>query len=267
MNPVILFRDGNDYPGEMDIAAKSFKIITKRTQVLSQDLVIGRYSVIPYYEDLEADIIAMGGCLINSYKQHRYVADMGNWLRDLKDITPKTWNQLDQIPFEGPFVLKGETNSKKFNWKTHMFAENKTEAIDVYLKLQEDGLIGNQSIYIRQYVPLVKVIDGVGDLPITKEFRFFIYNGVVLSGGFYWSNYLDDLDVIPDVNDVPKEFLQKIIDSVGKNIMFWVVDVAQTQSGDWIVIELNDAQQSGLSCNDPANLYSNLNKILKVENN
>jgi len=41
-----------------------------------------------------------------------------------------------------------------------------------------------------------------------------------------------------------------------------VVDVARTESGEWIVIELNDGQQSGLSDNDPDQLYSNMKKML-----
>jgi len=263
MNNVILFRDGGDYPDELEIAANYFEIITNRTLLRPDDFVIGRYSVLPYYKELEEDIKILGGKIINSYRQHRYVADMGNWLRDLQALTPKTWNHLDQIPLDGPFVLKGETNSKKFSWETHMFANNKAEAVDVYCRLKEDGLIEKQTIYIREYIPLVKLMDGITELPVTKEFRFFIYNGQVLSGGFYWSNYVDDLDVVPDVNEVPKEFLQKVIDLVGRNINFWVLDVAQTQTGDWIVIELNDAQMSGLSCNNPEELYGNLYQALK----
>jgi hypothetical protein len=34
--------------------------------------------------------------------------------------------------------------------------------------------------------------------------------------------------------------------------------VAKTQSGEWIVIELNDGQMAGLSDNDPSVLYHNL---------
>lgn len=37
-----------------------------------------------------------------------------------------------------------------------------------------------------------------------------------------------------------------------------MIDVAQTESGDWIVIELNDGQMSGLSENNPEILYKNL---------
>ena len=44
---------------------------------------------------------------------------------------------------------------------------------------------------------------------------------------------------------------------------FFVMDIARTAEGKWIIIELNDGQQSGLSNVDPEELYSNLAKALK----
>ena len=53
-----------------------------------------------------------------------------------------------------------------------------------------------------------------------------------------------------------------MIDRVGDRASFYVVDIAKTQSGEWIVIELNDGQMSGLSCNDPKLLYSRLRQTI-----
>ena len=41
------------------------------------------------------------------------------------------------------------------------------------------------------------------------------------------------------------------------------IDVAQTESGEWIVVELNDGQMSGLSENNPEVLYKNLTTVLR----
>jgi len=127
----------------------------------------------------------------------------------------------------------------------------------------DDGLLSSQKIYIRKYIPLTKYLDGVNGMPVTKEFRFFVAYGKVLCGDFYWQNYIDDIGFKPDANEVPKEFLQKVIDRVDNQSNFYVIDVAQTLSGEWIVIELNDGQQSGLSCNDPFTMYKNLNKAIR----
>jgi len=232
----------------------------------SDDLVVMRYSALPFYLEQQEDINSIGAHIINTFSQHSYVADLQNWYADLKDITPETWFQPDKTPKDaGPFVLKGKTNSMKFLWKTHMFAKDWDDMVKVYCRLQDDTYIGQQDIYIRKYIPLHTYFVGINDLAITKEFRFFICNKTVISGGFYWSNSIEDVEEMgfkPDINEVPKEFLQQVIELVGDNIKFYVVDVAQTAEGEWIVIELNDGQMSGLSENNPDELYKNLYEVI-----
>ena len=53
-------------------------------------------------------------------------------------------------------------------------------------------------------------------------------------------------------------FVQSILSLISTHVNFYVVDVAQKEDGNFIVIELNDAQMSGLSDNRPENLYGNL---------
>lgn len=45
---------------------------------------------------------------------------------------------------------------------------------------------------------------------------------------------------------------------VSQNTNFYVVDIAETKFGEWIVIELNDGQMSGLSDIDAAWFYNAL---------
>ena len=258
MRPIILFRESREFEKEFAIATHYFKVITQRMQIQPDDFVICRYSCLPYYKELETDARLSQAKLINSYHQHRYIADLGNWYSDLQAFTPKTYNRLEDVPENGPFILKGETNSKKFQWKTHFYAQNKKEAVDVYCRLQEDGLVGEQNIYIREFVPLKTYMIGIGGIPITEEFRIFVCNGSILNIGYYWANYYDDLEVKPDINNVPIDWVKNIIKIIGKNANFYVIDVAQTATGDWIVIELNDGQMSGLSLVNPEALYCNL---------
>jgi hypothetical protein len=265
MRSVILYRGRDFEKEEKSEAEKYFPCVSNRMNLKRDDLVIGRYSVLPFYKEQEIELESIGVHLINSFRQHLYVADISCWIPDLKDITPKTWRRLEDIPEQGPFVLKGETNSKKFQWDTHMFARNKREASEVHGRLCDDGLVGDQEIYIREYVPLVTYLISLRGLPITKEFRFFICDGKILSGAYYWSSHTDQLPVIPNPDEVPRSFLDKIINGVGQSIRFFVVDVAQAASGEWIVIELNDGQMSGLSLNEPSILYKNLFMVLNNE--
>jgi hypothetical protein len=239
------------------------------------DLVVPRYSALPYYKELEHDVTFMGAKLINSYAQHRYVADLQNWYYDLEQFTPKTWFRASDVPLSQPgsFVLKGETNSKKFQFREAMFAETRADVGAVLGRLQDDGLIAQQNIYVRQFERFKTYEIGLQGLPITREFRFFVAYGTVLSGGYYWSSHIDGLlEAGHDRSEfdpaaVPADFLAKVIARVGNNIPFVVVDVAQAATGEWRVVELNDGTMSGLSQNDPQVLYPALMKAIRENAN
>ena len=257
----ILFRNSLAEENERLIAEKYFNVIDLRTEVKPNETIICRYSALPYYDELEKDVLLQGSKLINSHKQHLYVADLKNWYYDLSDFTPKTWFDLSQVDSDGPFVLKGSTNSRKQLWKSHMFAANKKEMMEVYCRLLDDSLIQHQGIYVRQYEELNNFgRDTITGAPISKEFRCFFYKTKLLAKGFYWSQHSEGIDV--GVDEVPDELLNKIAEVVAPNINFWVADVAQKKDGEFILIELNDGQMSGLSCVDPDELYRNLRKAI-----
>jgi hypothetical protein len=261
MKPCILFRGSLAEEGELEVAKKYFDVYENRCAIPPGSKVIGRYSVLPYYQELEKDLAINGSKLINSYSQYNYIADMQNWYQDLDIVTPKTWFRPEDIPMDEPgaFVLKGATNSRKQLWKTHMFAVSREHVMDVYGKLLDDSLPQHQGIYVRQYVELMNYgHDCVTGMPISKEFRCFFYRSTLLCKEFYWSQHVADIDPKPDVNEIPEEFLRSVSKIVCPNTNFWVVDVAQTKTGRWIVIELNDGQMAGLSCNSPDILYRNL---------
>jgi hypothetical protein len=226
--------------------------------------VFPRYSALPFYKELEADIKILGSKLINSYNQHCYAADIINWYGDLEEHTFPTWTLDSYFPEEvkGPFVLKGRTNSKKDKWNTHMFAKNKQEAIKVLNNLRDDDFIEPQGIVLRKYIPLVKLgEDFINKMPITLEYRFFCLYGEIVSSGYYWINHYDQVkDKLPTT--VPQQatkLVKTVLKTIKDKINFVVVDVAKREdNGDWIVIELNDGQQSGISMNDPEQLYSEL---------
>jgi hypothetical protein len=261
--PVIYFRGALAEEREKEAASKHFRLIERRTLVQPGDLVIPRYSALPYNKELQQDVEELGATLINTYQQHCYVADIRNWYYDLADLTPRTWFSLDQIPQEGPFILKGATNSKKFLWDTHMFARNKREAGEVFCRLSQDSNVGVQPIYVREYVPLHRLEMGLNGLPISEEYRFFVLDGEVMGAGFYWSSHIEDLDRAYDpFTEVPPEFIKQVVDRVSGKIRFWVFDVARRVDGGWLVVELNDGQQSGLSEVDPDVLYANMHRWL-----
>jgi hypothetical protein len=272
-----LIRDPNDEYGEKT-AMSELKIpfIESRSQELPVSdiglVMIGRYSVLPYYRELEKDLLERS-CgeikLINSHQQFKYVADLQNWYQDLSKFTPKTWFTLQEYLadiYEGPVILKGETNSRRDKWLTHMFALNKDEAREVYCRLMDDGLISQQKIYIRKYEPLKKLIDGVNGMPIPNEWRIFICYGKMISCSYYWGTYLEDIEEKGIKYDIPLfETIEKFVKKIGDKSNFYSLDIAQKENGEWIVIELNEGQQSGLNGINPLKFYTALKKILDTE--
>lgn len=260
---IILYRGLDFERDELSEANQFFECTNRRPDIQAGDLVIGRYSLLPFYLEQAKDIEYVGAKLINSYQQHRYIADLQNYVMDLQELTPRIWTSPTDLPDRGQFVLKGETNSRKSNWKRDMFAPDKKAAIEIYARLMDDSLIGQQKIYIRRYEPMVTYMEGIGGIPVTKEFRFFVGYKQLLSGGYYWSNYIDDLPEVPSPDEVPREFLAEVIGRVGDQSNFYTIDVGQSISGKWFVVELNDGQQAGLSSNDPFTLYKNLDKAIR----
>lgn len=267
MRAVILYRKSLFSAEEKAAAQRHFECTDSRMDIRAGDLVVGRFSVLPFFDEQERDIKKAGARLINSFEQHSYIAGMRGWVQDLGDLTPQTWYRAEDMPEEGSFVVKGMTNSKKFRWDEEFFAPTKRVAIEIGYKLSLDSLIGQQEIYYRRYVPLVTYLVGIHGLPVTKEFRFFVAYGKILCGAYYWSSHVEDLKdagiAIPSVEEVPQEFLETCIKKIGDNAAFYALDVGQTQAGEWIVIELNDGSMSGLSENDPDTLYRKLKEAIE----
>lgn len=267
--PIIYYRDDGTWTPEEQKAAEEagFFCWPTRMRFELNDLVIPRYSALPFYKELEDDLASVGADLINTYAQHRYIADLRNWYADLEGLTPKTWFNPADVPMgePGSFVLKGATNSKKFLWRTHMFALSRGHIGRVLSNLLDDTLISTQQVYVRQYVPLKFLVMGLNDLAVCEEYRFFVLDGEILSGAFYWSSHTEEVQEVgwqPNPHDVPKEFLAEVLRRIKGKVPFVVIDVARTQEGNWIVIELNDGQMSGLSDNNPTVLYQGMRTVL-----
>jgi hypothetical protein len=265
---IILYRGSSTPVDELEAMKKYFLATPTRLDIDYGDLVIGRYSVLPFYREQERDVMHVGAGLINTYAEHKYAADLGLWIKDLEGDTPQTWvsGNFADLPDDKMFVLKGETNSKKFLWDTHMFAGGKDEVGAVLGRLLDDSLISEQTIYVREYVPLVTYIQGLHGLPITKEFRVFVYDKCVVEAGFYWASHAVDIEdsgkKIPSPREIPIDWLNSVIERIGTKIPFYAVDVAQDQTGKWWVIDLNDGQMAGLSMIDPDIFYSKLKCLL-----
>ncbi len=260
-NWAILFRNDLDAEKEFELAKEivAEKIYLYRSDIPKDTIVVGRYSVLPFYDELCKELKTRNSFLINNLEQHNFISKM-EYLNVIYQHTPKTWDKWDNLP-DGQYVVKGLTNSRKHQWNRQMFAPNKKELVKVISRLLDDDLIRDQGIVVREYIPLRQFDTGINGLPITNEWRVFICYGEIVDYGYYWSNFSEHkpYDVLPKA---ALDLLDVAIKKLKSYANFFVLDLAETRDGEWIIIEMNDGQMAGLSTINPLSFYINLKKCL-----
>jgi hypothetical protein len=264
---------------EAEVAAASdagLPLVSQRARLAGGPprLVVPRYSLWPHVRETLLDLQLLGCEPINDARASDFVRDVGEWSDALGRLTPRTqaWDRYAQRPPPGPVVLKGAEKSRKDRWSTHMLAADLHEAVQVFMRLSDDPLIG-RDVYVREYVPLEPLtgadgepLAGLGGAPVTREFRFFVLDGRVACGGFYWWNHADDLARVPDPSEVPDALLSEAVRRVRHampSLRFYALDVARAADGRWLVVELNDGCQAGLSGVPAPALYGALAERLR----
>jgi hypothetical protein len=229
----------------------------------SEALVIPRFRSIPFGRELQFAVESQGATLINSFSQHRAVADLFSWVEKLGSLTPTAY-RLEDIPTlsEGEYFVKGETNSLKDRWFESAYVPSKSELLRVVRNVQGDQYVGGQELVIRPFQHYRKLLDGVDGRPIFHERRAFFYKGELLTSAFYWSSYPEALPVADVQEECFLRAVHEAIARVGDVAPFLVIDFAEYTDGNWGVVELNDACMSGLSDNVPVELWQALQNKL-----
>lgn len=267
----VLFRAQPGSEEELSAARSVFPVKALRSRIEPGSLVIARYSALPNYRELEGDLETFGSRLINSAAQHDYIASLA-YAADLGELTFQTWHEFHAVPRElrdQPFVVKGKANSKKFEWATKMFAKDFAAAVRVGAELMTDSMIAEQGVVIRRHHELEIFETGVTGMPMANEWRLFFHKERLLADGFYWA-ILDDMSPVerarPEFEASGRAFARKCAAIIAKRAEFFAIDIAKTASGEWICVEVNDGQMSGLNDSvDPMALYGGLKSSLELE--
>lgn len=264
-DPIILFRPfgfEEEYEACVSIFGQG-SVLSNRNSIPKDKIVVGRYSVLPFYKELEQDIRISGSAPITDFREHRYIAGF-HWYEDLREYTFESYDDTDfyKAP-EGAYVVKGETNSKKIRWNEKMFASTKKEAQEIASDLVDDGALLGQRIIYRRYTPLKTFETGLYGLPITNEWRFFFLGSKIIDYGYYWDNLgSEEAKNKARITQEGINFAIHMAEYVQRYNSFFVVDIAEMEDGRWVLVEINDAQMSGLSAINPVNFYTNLKKEL-----
>lgn len=255
----------NSYPGlSQDVQAAQQllgddKVGSMLSKIPPGSIVIPRFRALPFGKELEQDVESMGSRLINSYHEHRSIADLFEWVGLLKDYTAPVYT-IDDIPYlpEGEWFVKGETNSRKNQWFESCYAPNTKSLVEVVRSNLNDSLIGFQKLAIRPFQHFRQIDTAVDGRPVFHERRVFVYQGRTLSVGEYWSTQPDALQV-KTIDELQfTETLDAVKSRVEGLAQFYVIDLAEYPDGHWGVVELNDGSMAGLSENKPLDVWGNL---------
>ena len=214
------------------------------------------------YAGVESKFIERGVKLLVNEATHLRCSTIEGWYSAIKERTPFT-RLFDELPpieyvlkdFTFPFFIKGNRQTNRHN-KSQCIIESR-EAYEIMRDVwTKDSILSRQKVAIREYIPL-KTIDDTSFpwmVPISYEFRFFYFERKCMAYGPYWTmgrNY--------SLEDNELSEVLKLTDWVAErlSVPFPAIDVAKTALGEWIVIEVNDAQESGFVGANPLKLWNN----------
>ncbi|XZF14721.1 ATP-grasp domain-containing protein [Chitinophagaceae bacterium MMS25-I14] len=221
-----------------------------------------RIGAIKNYETLYNDFNNSGVKLINSVEEHNRASLLPHWYPLIQELTPRSkW--YDELPaiaevgkdFGWPVFIKGERQTNRHK-RSLSIAENEADLERILQAWQADPVLHWQKMICREFVALEKVGDVEGDnIQVSKEFRVFTWKNKVAGIGPYWQTERKIQLTAKDATAITKlaETVAEIVD-----VPFLVVDIAQQTNGKWIVIELNDAQESGYAGVSKLKLWENI---------
>lgn len=228
---------------------------------------IGSIPTLTHYRAVYRAARSLGIRLINSPAQHQRALEGDRALVALGDLTPATVvvTAVDQCAAAAarlgfPLFVKGVVKScKEAGWDACVATSLPQLQVLVEQTLARPAMTRGR-VLVRQVVPLRHAVGAVGDFPISREYRVFLAREHVLAAGFYWEEYADTWRYSPADEQAVLGMAQEAARRL--RVPFLAVDVAQVESGAWLVIEVGDAQFAGLSQVPPLRLWSELLRVL-----
>lgn len=263
-------------PTELMVLEDRLAILSRPTGVAAYDFDFGLHFACrhPYRLDAEiagilrigaaadyaathADALAMGVRAISDPNQHLIASEIERWYPLIADSTPRT-RVFEALPdvdpveaeFGWPVFLKGSRQTSRHNPELAVIRDRAhyARAREAYAR---DPILHWQPPVLREFVPLAPI---PGEVPNkirpSLEFRTFWLHGTCVGCGPYW------YQVAPYRSDRLDDGLALAASvAVRVPVPFLVVDIAMTADGRWIVIECNDAQESGHAGIPPQRLW------------
>lgn len=228
-----------------------------------QSPIILRVGAIADYKLLEKEVRNMGLRLAMTFEEHQRASELSYWYPIISEYTPfsKVYKEFPDIEevlkeFSFPIFVKGNRQTNKHNKKLCII-ENEDMFKELEKHWKVDSILHWQDIVVREYVNLQKVdeLTFPDMVPFSYEFRMFFWKNKLVAYGPYWTL---GAEYILDAYDKNEAFslATKVAEII--NVPFLAVDIAKTNQGEWVVIEINDAQESGYVGVDRNELWRNI---------
>lgn len=232
---------------------------------VKQPLIL-RVGALDNYAHLFHSLQESGLTLINNIEQHNIASLLPHWYPLIAPYTPRSkW--YDNLPdintimadFTLPVFIKGERQTNRHQLRSSK-ANSKQELQTILDNWKNDPILNWQKLTCREFIPLEKIGEAIGNkIQYSKEFRVFTWKNKVIEIGQYWTDAPTTTLSFKEQGEI-----SLLVEQVAQivQVPFLVVDVAKTAAGEWIVIELNDAQESGYAAVSRLNLWS---RIIETE--
>lgn len=208
------------------------------------------------YQRLYDSVSVKGGCLVTTQDEYLHAHLLPGWYPCIEGRTPRSiWlpgergRPLPEIManlavFGGrPVVLKDYVKSQKHYWREACYIDvsNDEACVDRvvkrFLELQGGEVTGG--LVFREYIPLDAVgVHPTSGIRLGREYRFFMMGWMPFAVSSYWDG------ISLPVDDAPFGLCLEVVKSLRSR--FVTIDVARSQEGRWLVMEVGDGQVSGL---------------------
>lgn len=209
---------------------------------------VGRMGATGEYADRYHRLLGEGVQLVHTPAEYELTSQLPTWYPLIADLTPRSF-WFDRRPSAGevgaafgwPVFVKGARQTSKH--QRHLSILESPEAFERAMDAwAADPILGWQQVVCREFVPLRLVGEQSGaTLPRAFEFRSFWWGSECVGIGPYWVD--EHYELTPHDRASALAVAGEAARRVG--VQFLVVDVAQTATGEWLVIECNDGQDAG----------------------
>lgn len=205
--------------------------------------------------------------LINTPEEYEKYHTLPGWYNEFADMTVKSiWEEEGDVnsiiemstQLEGNYIVKDYVKSRKHEWYDACYIPNiadkinASKVISTFVERQGDALVGG--IVLRKFEKLKQIgFHEKSGMPISEEYRVFVYAGKVHIIDNYWNN-----ESKVDFSEEELVWLEGIAAKVRSN--FVTVDLARKEDDTLIIMELGDGQVSGLQEIDEKEFYGCFSK-------